>query len=111
MLVPLAFGLIFIALSHASRAADPANGKAVFGEHCVSCHGLHGTGNGPLGQSRNPKPTDLATATPNDDEWSKAIKLGTKAIGKSDGMKPLGDALSDQDVLDVIAYVKTLKAK
>ncbi len=34
-------------------------GKVFYGYYCVFCHGEDGKGNGPVGQSFNPKPSDL----------------------------------------------------
>jgi mono/diheme cytochrome c family protein len=88
---------------------DVAQGKQLYAQHCVACHGLKGKGNGPSGKALNPKPTDFTTATPNEEEWFKATKLGTKAIGKSSGMEGYAAKLTDEQIRDVLAYVKTLK--
>jgi mono/diheme cytochrome c family protein len=92
-----------------AQAGDSAAGKALFGQHCAVCHGLKGKGNGPSGKALDPKPTDFTMATPNDDEWFKATKEGTAAVGKSKGMEGFGKKLTDAEIRDVLAYVKTLK--
>jgi len=38
------------------------NGKVYYGYYCLMCHGENGDGNGPVGQSYVPKPTDLGSA-------------------------------------------------
>ncbi|MSQ32454.1 MAG: c-type cytochrome [Dehalococcoidia bacterium] len=35
------------------------NGKGLFSEHCTSCHGAEGPGDGPFAQKLNPKPFNL----------------------------------------------------
>ncbi len=35
------------------------DGKNLFNQYCVTCHGDEGQGNGPTGASLNPKPADL----------------------------------------------------
>lgn len=45
-------------------AATPtaiANGRVFYGYYCLMCHGAKGDGNGPVGQSYVPKPTDLSS--------------------------------------------------
>jgi mono/diheme cytochrome c family protein len=88
-------------------ADDVAAGKQIYAKECVACHGLKGLGNGPSGKKLDPKPTDFTTAAPNDEEWFKATKLGTKAIGKSNNMEAYAGKLTDQQIRDVLAYVKT----
>ena len=46
-------------------AATPENlarGKTYFGYYCAFCHGASGQGDGPVGQSYVPAPTNLASA-------------------------------------------------
>ena len=39
-----------------------ANGRIYYGYYCIMCHGAKGDGNGPVGQSYVPKPTDLSSS-------------------------------------------------
>jgi mono/diheme cytochrome c family protein len=43
-----------------------------------------------------------------DDYLVKVIKLGGMAVGKSPNMAPWGGALSDEQILDVVAYIRSL---
>jgi mono/diheme cytochrome c family protein len=92
-----------------ARADDAQAGKTVYVQQCMVCHGIKGKGNGPSGKNLNPKPTDFTTAVPDDERWFKATKLGTKAIGKSNGMEGFAAKLTDQQIRDALAYSKTLK--
>ena len=38
---------------------DAALAEALYGEHCASCHGENGAGDGPLAADQAPRPTDL----------------------------------------------------
>lgn len=103
----LAFSALFVS---AIADADEAAGKPLYAVHCVVCHGIKGKGNGPSGKALVPPPTDFTTAEANDEQWFKATKLGTKAIGKSNNMVGVGDKLTDPQIRDLIAYIKTFKA-
>ena len=104
--------LLMLTLASTSEAADPTKGKALYAEHCVACHGLHGKGNGPTGKTLDPKPTDFTTATFDEERWFQATKMGTKPVpGKKDKMEGFAAKLSDDDIRDVVAYTQTLKAK
>lgn len=43
--------------------ANMENGSVYYGYYCRMCHGTIGDGNGPVGQSYDPKPTDLRSAS------------------------------------------------
>ena len=107
-------GIVLFGVAPASaRADDTSKGKAIYAEHCVVCHGLHGKGNGPSGKTLDPKPTDFTTAAADDEFWFKVTKLGSKAVdsSKSDKMEAFGGKLSDPDIRNVVAYTKTFKVK
>ncbi len=88
-------------------AGDAAAGKDVFGKKCKTCHGDSGQGN--EGMAKLLK----TTITPLDsDEVQSKSDADIKMIiveGKSK-MKPVKD-ISDNDINNVIAYVRTLKKK
>ena len=105
---------LFIVSAHlntASAAGVAQAGKALYDEKCAKCHGRTGDGDGRAGRSLEHKPTafnDKALmAKESDDRMSKAIRSGGTAIGKSKEMEGFPD-LSDQQIADLIAYVKTL---
>jgi len=95
-----------------SGTADVEAGKAVYQTYCTSCHGQTGDGDGPVAQTLNPKPakhSDGNYMNPlKDDYLFKVIKFGGASVGKSAMMAPQGGALSDQQIRDVIAYIRTL---
>jgi len=94
----------------AMAEADVATGKADYELYCASCHGKTGAGDGPLGQVLNPKPAhhnDGAYMNPlTYEHLFKVIKFGGASVGKSPTMAPLG--LSDQQIHNVIAFIRTL---
>jgi mono/diheme cytochrome c family protein len=106
--VMVAFGFEGIALA----AGDAAKGKAPFQKFCSGCHGEAGKGDGAMGAALNPKPKDLSEKAYNqslkDDYLVKLIKGGGQAVGKSPMMPNVGSTLKDNEVADVIAYIRSL---
>lgn len=73
------------------RAASPASiasGRALYGEHCASCHGVKGAGDGAAGGGLEPKPANLAFIM---HQWIATDGLLMWAI--SEGGEPLGTAM------------------
>ncbi len=108
-----AFFLAGLALfSSDAFAADAAAGKVKYQQFCGACHGAGGKGDGPGAASLNPKPRDHTDGkymkTLTDDQRFKITKMGGPAVGKSPTMPPWGGALSDQDIKNVVAFIRTL---
>jgi cytochrome c oxidase cbb3-type subunit 3 len=103
----LVFGTVLFA-----DAADVEQGKKLYGQFCASCHGQSGKGDGPAAAALNPKPrdhTDKETMSKlSDDDLLKVIKNGGASVGKSPLMPAWGASLKDDQIKDVIAYVRTL---
>ena len=98
-----------------AQAADPEEGKKVYMQFCASCHGQSGKGDGPAAAALNPKPRDHTDrqymSSLSDDQLFKVIKEGGASVGKSPLMPPWGPSLKDDQIKDVIAYVRTLCCK
>lgn len=102
-----------------ASAGDAAAGKATFDANCSSCHGATGKGDGPVGQALTPRPRDFSVGdfafdTDGDGEkgtdadLKNVIQKGGAAYGGSPLMAPW-PTLSDDDVTNVIVYIRTLK--
>lgn len=89
---------------------DPVVGKAVYmNTGCNSCHGDTGAGDGPAAVALEPKPADLSKTPLSDERVKEIIKKGSAAVGRSPNMPPFGGVLSDVDIDQVLAYIKSLK--
>ena len=95
--------------ARAEKAADLEAGKVTYQNLCRSCHGSSGHGDGPVGMFLKPKPANLAEeVTEHDDDYLfKVIKEGGPAVGRSAGMPAWGSQLKDDDIGDLLSYIKT----
>ena len=105
-----------------SFAGDAAAGKAIFGV-CVSCHGEGGKGDGPTGKALaaagQPAPRDFTVGefkfdtngdgeVGTDSDLADVIKNGA-APYKGNPLMAANPALSDADVANLIAFIRSLK--
>lgn len=105
------FLAVFGVCISAYAEGDAAKGKASFNTTCASCHGESGVGDGVAAAALDPKPRDITDAdymsTLSDEHLVKVISEGGAAVGKSAMMPAWGAVLSPEDVLNVIAYIRT----
>ncbi len=98
-----------------SGAGDAAKGKAKYQELCVACHGATGKGDGPAAAGLSVKPrnhTDAAyMGKLKDQQIFDTIKKGGQGVGKSPLMPPWGGQLTDEQIRDMVAYIRTLGRK
>jgi mono/diheme cytochrome c family protein len=88
--------------SSAAAAGDAEAGKAVYTQYCVPCHQADGSGmNGMLAANFKADKSRLAKS---DDELLKSIREGYQ--GKVGQMPPWGSTLNDQQMRDVLGYVR-----
>lgn len=99
----------------ASAGAEPgppnaANGEKVFERSCLACHGQAGAGIDGLGK---PMPGSAFITSRTDSELVEFIRIGRTADDPDnttgiDMPAEGGQDLSEQDLLDVVAYMRTL---
>jgi mono/diheme cytochrome c family protein len=98
---------------YAAQAAGQAASN--FSNLCSSCHGPSGKGNGPAAAALNPKPRDFSDckvmAKDTDDILFKAIKGGGQSIGRSAMMVSWGGALTDEQIHELVSYVRSFCKK
>jgi cytochrome c oxidase cbb3-type subunit 3 len=108
----IALFAVVLSTALVAYAADAEQGKKLYGQFCSTCHGQSGKGDGPGAAALNPKPRDHTDkeymAKMSDEEMMKVIKNGGVSIGKSPLMPPWGASLKDDQIQDVIAYIRTL---
>src|SRR5574341_1637465 len=96
-------------------AGDAVKGKAKYQELCAACHGASGKGDGPAAAGLPTKPRNHTDATYmgklKDQQIFETIKKGGQGVGKSPIMPPWGGQLSDEQINDLVAYIRTLSRK
>jgi len=95
-----------------SGKPDAARGAQLYAANCASCHGATGAGDGPAAAALQPKPAhhddgNYMNALSNDHLF-QVIQQGGASVGKSPLMAPWGGVLSNDQIWDVIAYVRSL---
>lgn len=104
--------VLFPAVSLFAQArGDARKGQDLYLEKCVLCHGSQGEGWDWSTKALPPIPVpDLAKTAPkqSDQYLFDIVKAGGEAVGKTRFMPPFGFDLSDQEVWDVVAYLRGL---
>jgi len=98
-----------------AKPGNADNGKTIYTERCMGCHGEEGDGSGPAAERLNPPPRDFTSAlykikttgfddfVPNDEDITRMIRDGMPGTA----MPGWGDILSKQEIQDLVVYVKT----
>jgi len=100
-----------------SLTGHAAEGKKLYRRFCVGCHGQLGDGNGENAPWIDPRPRDFTAATfkcrstptgtlPTDQDLYNSISRGFY-----NSNMPHWDALTDQNRIDLVAYIKTFSAR
>lgn len=85
-------------------------GKKAYGLYCAQCHGKKHDGNGTVGQSFAPLPSDLRAAKVQ--ARSEGSLFKEISFGKPDGRQPaLATTIDPNDRWRIVAYVKSLGSR
>lgn len=110
MLFLVTYAVFLLSSVSAAEKGDAAKGKETFQTTCAACHGAEGKGDGVAAQALDPKPRNLNDAayvsTLSDEHLYKVISEGGAAVGLSPMMAAWGGTLSEQDIWNVVAYLR-----
>lgn len=127
--VPLRSTLLVVAVSMASAmlpaaAADKTaddfpkkhsleaaiyRGQIVFNHYCVLCHGPAADGKGRAAKIYDPKPANLLTSDKNDAYKELIVRSGGAALGRSEFMPAWKEELTDEQIADVVAFLRSIQ--
>jgi mono/diheme cytochrome c family protein len=100
------------ALPDAIANGDRASGEKVYKFNCASCHGFSGAADGVAASKFTPRPGNHRDAEVmdsfDDAALLRIIREGSRALGRDAAMPAFGAGLSDMDMWDLIAYMRTL---
>ena len=96
--------LAVLALAAGARAAD---GPALFGDNCASCHGMDGHARTPAGKKVHAKDLTLSQLT--DPEIEHQIREGKKDAQGRVAMPPFKDQLTADEIKALIPVVKAFR--
>ena len=93
------------------ETADAAviRGGIAFRTYCVLCHGTEGKGDGRAAKMYTPRPANLTVSPFNDTYKEMIIRGGGASMGRSAFMPPWGDELTDEQIHDVVAFLRELR--
>ena len=100
--------LLLVRSSFVEAAGGPTTGKAIYEKHCMVCHGPLGKGDGPAGKMLKPPAADFTSAASkkkSDVDLKEAVENGKPGTA----MGPWKSQLSQTEIGDVLAYVKTFR--
>ncbi|MCP4329446.1 MAG: c-type cytochrome [Alphaproteobacteria bacterium] len=107
--------VLMVAAPAAATPGDADRGEEIYAARCLQCHGEDGDGLSPAEERLNPPPRDFTSGdykfrstafedfVPNDDDLMRMVRDGMNGTA----MPGWGDILSEQEMWDVIAYIKT----
>jgi DMSO reductase family type II enzyme heme b subunit len=118
--IRLILGVLLLAVATLSSAkpGDTEQGEKIYFRRCVLCHGEEGDGLGPAAERLNPPPRDFTAGTykikttgfedmvPNDEDIYRMIRDGMPGTA----MPEWADILSEQEIWDLVAYIKIFAA-
>ncbi|MFA7238561.1 MAG: cytochrome c [Sulfuricellaceae bacterium] len=93
--------------------ADPNHGKTYYYSYCIACHGWLMHGDGPSASELNPRPRTLTRGDymnkKTNLELYAVIKGGGEQVSLSSSMPNWGNVLQDQDIWDIIAFIRAMQ--
>lgn len=104
--------ILVLSLAPPSFAQEAVDGAELYGLYCAQCHGVNGNGKGVNAAHMSVQPRSHIDReemmSRSDEELFKVIEQGGKSIDKSNLMPAWGDNLSDNEINELVAYLRRL---
>ena len=94
-----------------SKDAAVFRGGLVYANYCVTCHGINADGNGRAARLHTPRPANLRASDKNDAYIGLIVRKGGESLGRSPGMPSWAEELTDEQIGDVVAFVRSVNAQ
>lgn len=104
----VAFSLIWVAFVAPANAEDLSKGEKIYKFMCAKCHGKEGKGDGPKAEKLDKKPSDYTQ--PGYFDKRSDDELFTIIVDGNLPMPSFELKLSEEDIDNVLAYIKTFAA-
>jgi cbb3-type cytochrome c oxidase subunit III len=85
-------------------------GESLYKTNCILCHGVNGDGKGRAAVNIHPPPSDLVHSDKGDRYKMSIIRQGGTSLGRSGEMPPWKDQLTNDEILDLIDYLRSIKS-
>jgi mono/diheme cytochrome c family protein len=83
-------------------------GGLVYSNYCVTCHGINADGNGRAARLYTPRPSSLRMTDKNNDYIELIVRKGGEPLARSPKMPPWEEELTNEQIRDVVAFVRSL---
>lgn len=104
--------LLVVAVTIPAGAGDMGAAKKNYVRFCTKCHGPEGKGDGPQADALTTKPRDFTDCTRmkgiDDATLFTAIKDGGESVHLSKDMPAWKDGMEDDEIRDLVAFVRSL---
>jgi mono/diheme cytochrome c family protein len=98
-----------VAFAQQAGGGDPEHGRELYLQYCGGCHGADGRGAAHTFMPHVDTLTKKGYIDQVPDEYLfTVISEGGQAVGKSSYMPAWGGTLSEQDIRDLIAHIRSL---
>lgn len=94
------------AVSLGAEKGEAKRGKEPYQQFCAVCHGKTGLGNGPMAKATTPPAPKLTVREVRDMSEDRLLDAIANGVGAA--MPAWRGLLNDQQLLDVMAYVRSL---
>lgn len=94
---------VYITTKEEFNSKEVQDGKKIYEQKCVSCHGIEGDGNGPAAATLDRRPTNFKEVQPEPDDLLKVLEEGVPGTS----MPPWKDQLSEKERDNLSRYVQT----
>lgn len=94
-------------------SADAAifRGGLVYGNYCVTCHGMNADGHGRAARLYTPRPANLRMTDKNDAYLSLIIRKGGASLARSQFMPAWDAELTEEQIADLVVYLRSINVR